>query len=163
MAFSDAFPNFSAFLNRHMRVSIACCLACVLFTGMVIYHIMGGGSSGATKAYYTTDDGATWFVDSAALNPPIDHAGKEANRLHIFYYDGKRNPLYLERYYPDMKAALDNAKNDPVELRRLALPSAGGREVKSVSGGPWVAVRSGEGSKVTAIPSDDPDAHEVFP
>jgi hypothetical protein len=40
-----------------------------------------------TRAFYTTDDGKTWFTDDAERLPPFDHGGKQAVRLYLFSCD----------------------------------------------------------------------------
>ncbi len=54
----------------------------------------------ADKAYYTTDDGATFFTDSVNLIAPFDHLVRQAVRAHMFTCDsGKHRWIgYLEKY-----------------------------------------------------------------
>jgi len=51
------------------------------------------------EAYYTIDDGTTWFVDDAQKIPPFDHNGKTAYR-RANVCRGEREVVsgYLERY-----------------------------------------------------------------
>jgi hypothetical protein len=62
-----------------------------------------------SQAYFTDDDGKTWFSDSATLVPPIDHDGKTAIFAEIYSYDGgsKQFCAYLEKYTPDAKRRLE--------------------------------------------------------
>jgi hypothetical protein len=63
------------------------------------------------KAFYTVDDGRTWFLDSIYRTPPFEHDGKIAVRAMVYSYDhGSR--LFcpaVERYTPEAKKTLDEA------------------------------------------------------
>jgi hypothetical protein len=66
------------------------------------------------RAYYSDDDGQTWFSDSKYLTPPFDHNGKTAERAVIYSYDhgSKTFCAYLQRYTADAKKRLDDAVAD---------------------------------------------------
>jgi hypothetical protein len=63
------------------------------------------------KAFYTVDDGRTWFIDSIYKTPPFEHDGKHAVRAMVYSYDNGSRTFCpaVERYNPDMKLALDEA------------------------------------------------------
>lgn len=44
----------------------------------------GGTPPIPTKAFFSDDDGQTWFVDSVEKIPPFDHNGKPAYRVQLF-------------------------------------------------------------------------------
>jgi len=52
-----------------------------------------------TKAFYTVDDGASFFVDNAERLPPFDHGGKPAVRAFLFSCDGGKTRFtgFLEK------------------------------------------------------------------
>ena len=54
------------------------------------------------RAFYTVDDGKSWFADDAEKLPPFEHDGKPAVRVHLFRCDGGTTPFvgYL-RQLPD--------------------------------------------------------------
>lgn len=93
-------------------------------------------SSGPGKAYFTTDDGQTLFVDDALKLPPFDHDGKPAYRAHVFECGGKRVVGYLSRYTAASMAALKEAKSyagtgkPPPNVGALAAIGTTGQEVK---------------------------------
>lgn len=64
-----------------------------------------------TQAYYTIDDGQTWFADEIDKIPPFEKDGKPAYRVHIFRC-GKGAPFasHLERYTADAKGKLEQAR-----------------------------------------------------
>jgi len=61
-------------------------------------------------AYYTVDDGKTWFLDDMAHVPPYDHDGKEAVRAVLFRCGDNKPFVYrLEKYIPPAKTAIESA------------------------------------------------------
>lgn len=61
-----------------------------------------------TEAFYSTDDGKTWFVDDAEKIPPFDKDGKPAYRVYVYRCaDGKPFISHLERYTPEAKKKLE--------------------------------------------------------
>lgn len=69
---------------------------------------IGGGVS-TNKAFYTTDDGKTWFVDDSSNIPPYKKDGKDAVRAQIFTCDDGKTKFcgYLEAYAPQDKMMLE--------------------------------------------------------
>jgi hypothetical protein len=63
-----------------------------------------------TKAYYTIDDGKTWFVEGIEKVPPFQHEGKEAVRAHVMMCgeDGKPFVGWMEKFTDDAKKKLDD-------------------------------------------------------
>jgi hypothetical protein len=110
-------------LNRNPAITTGATIAVIVIALIVIFkQIFGGSGTGKppTKAFYTTDDGATTFVDEINLYPPIERDGKPAVRAYKFKCaDGKEFISYLERYTPKAKAALEAAAE-----KRKANPDA---------------------------------------
>jgi hypothetical protein len=94
-------------INRHSAVSTTV-IICMVAVGIVTIALELRGDNGKppTRNYYTTDDGKTWFVDSASKLPPFDHDGLPAVRCYVFkdssgefagllekFSDGTRNGL----------------------------------------------------------------------
>ena len=71
---------------------------------VIVMELKNGGKAPVPdmpgQAYYTTDDGATFFADSAYKIPPIDHNGQRAARAYVFSCDGGKHQWvqYLEKY-----------------------------------------------------------------
>jgi hypothetical protein len=98
---------------------LVACVAIVLF-GVAVWTVLQQLHSGVpdqTTAYYTVDDGKTWFSDSATKFPPFDSGGRQAVQAHVFDCDGDRFVGYLSRYTADAKAVLEKnrelEKQDP--------------------------------------------------
>lgn len=61
-----------------------------------------------TKAFFTNDDGQTWFAEDAAKPTPFDHQGKPAVKVYVWRCGGGKPFItYMERINPTSKAKLD--------------------------------------------------------
>jgi len=67
-----------------------------------------------SQAFFTDDDGASWYADSGYLLPPIDHNGKPAVFAQVFSYANgtKQFCAYMTRYSASAKKRLDAAIAD---------------------------------------------------
>jgi hypothetical protein len=98
-------------------------------------------SVGSTEIgqYFTTDDGATYFVDSSNPISPFDHHGKVAVKANVAKQDiGKElKVIYMERFTPAAKAVAEKIRaKSPVsadELQQLAT----GHEYKAPGEQQW--------------------------
>ena len=91
------------------------------------------------RAFYTADDGKTYFTDDAARVPPFFKDGKLAVRAQVFTCDGGKTSFvgYVEMYSPENKQALEKALETgrPPEPGKLGMVL-----VKKPGGNVWVAL-----------------------
>ena len=76
----------------------------------------GGGKAGGTpKAYFSADDGKTFFADEATRIPPFKTAaGATAHRAYVTRCaDDKLFVAYVEKYADEDKRSLENSMKDP--------------------------------------------------
>lgn len=93
------------------------------------YSSGGGGYQGVGRAFYSDDDGVTWFVDSADKIMPFDHNGKPAVGAAVCAGpDGKQSVAYLMRY-------------TPAALREFEAARAKGQSRSSVSVSPMMEAK----------------------
>jgi len=127
----------------------------------------GGDSSSAARApragdgYFSTDDGKTWFAESADRIAPFDYKGKTAVRVYVYKCDGKEFVAYLERYTPEgqkaqttLDEAARQAKSNPAAARinpRDVQVAASGREVKAPGDAAWVPAFGLAGGKIASV------------
>jgi hypothetical protein len=107
----------------------------------------GADSGGPTQAYFSDDDGATYFSGPADQSVPFTKGGKTVNRAHVFKCNGKLVVGYLSRYtqaHIDAVQHLEELKKNPkggspslAELHFDAMGAAG-TEVKAPGGKQWV-------------------------
>ena len=98
-------------LNEKPAIAAGIAGGFVLIALIAAYFTFAGSSSGSNlggatgKAFYTIDDGKTWFADSAEKLPPFDHDGKEAVGAVVYQCGGKQFVNHLIRYTPAGKTA----------------------------------------------------------
>ena len=129
--------------------TIAAVALIALAVAYIVYQQRPGNRLIESAAYFTTDDGETWFVDDIGRIPPFDHKGKVASRVKMYSCDGGATKFvgYLERFTPPAKAKLEKAVADGGgNLSSAELPFAdpdiqpGGVELKKPGpGNKWVA------------------------
>lgn len=62
-----------------------------------------------SRAFFTIDDGKTWFVDSSSRIPPFEKDGKTAYRCSVYECDGKRYVVEIQKYDDKTAKALHDA------------------------------------------------------
>jgi hypothetical protein len=101
-------------IDSHRNVVTAIALVILACGAYLIFHSSAGPSSQTlmARAYYTIDDGASWFVDDAQKVPPFAHQGKTAVRVRMFSSNGGETlfPGYLERYTEDARRRIAAAQ-----------------------------------------------------
>jgi hypothetical protein len=125
-------------------------------------------------AFYSDDDGATWFADAAEKPSPFDHAGKPAYRVYVWKCShGKTFVSHMERLAPEAKKRLDELKTHPRAAQsgpsvetQVAMLSRD-LEVKDPGTGDtgWVKPATPEGEKITLLtcPDGGNDVEPVLP
>jgi hypothetical protein len=84
----------------------------LLVLGIVFlaYQFTAGGAGGSSdEAYFTTDDGRTYFADDATKVAPFDHDGKQAVRAYVFECEGGKPFVnHLERHTAEGKKMIES-------------------------------------------------------
>lgn len=138
-----------AVVNQKPRVTVGMIAAVILLTvAFIIYRLLfatgGGQPERQTRAWFTTDDGATWFPDDAKKVPPFQTGdGKTAVRAYVYQCAGSAPFVsHLERYTPEAKklaeqlyktARMPKEGSVIVEIQR-------GVQVKDPGEGKWMSV-----------------------
>jgi hypothetical protein len=76
-------------INEHPAASASVGIGLCLLVGLLlVWQSFGGRSTALTiyagKAFFSDDDGQTWFLDDVSKLPPYDHNGKQAYRALLF-------------------------------------------------------------------------------
>jgi hypothetical protein len=129
--------------------------------GVIVWSFVGSGSgpnaNAGQKAFFTIDDGKTWFEDDVKKLPPFDKDGKTAYQCFVWTCDGGKNKFvsHLQRYTPDAKRRLEEAQAkgpaaDPESIKRALMT---GIEVKAPGNGDdpknWVKDREPRATQIT--------------
>lgn len=136
------------FIHRYRRV-----VAPVVVVGLVVsvaYAVYQWRSApadplaGSGKAFYSVDDGTTYFVAGSEQIPPFLHEGREAVQALVYTDDGGKTTFvgYLMRFTP-RGVELMRAMRQPAGDRPRALPGLdpglqANTEVKRPGAGAWV-------------------------
>ncbi len=125
-------------------------LAALFFAGRAACGSRSTGGGGPEQAFYTSDEGKTWFPDDREKLPPIkDKDGKDAYRVKLYKCKtGKEFVNHMEKYSDATKATLESSSGGSADmLRALAL------EIKRPGDKGWVTMQTGpqQYSKVTIV------------
>jgi hypothetical protein len=106
------------------------------------------------RAFFTVDDGKTWFADDVTHLAPFQHDGKEAVRAYVFECNGKRFVNHLERYTDDGKKAMlrlrEVVKKGPPSGALVAAAQQRGREVKRPGDATWTPSNTDAAAAIVA-------------
>jgi len=95
-------------LNKKKGLSVGLATAFVLIAVLaLVQQFRPVKRANLAQAYYTDDDGKTWFADSAFLIAPFDHNGKTAVIAEVYTYDNgsKQFCAYVAKYNDQTNAA----------------------------------------------------------
>jgi hypothetical protein len=114
-----------------------------------------------SQAFYTDDDGKTWFADSTYLVTPFDHNGKTAVVAQIYSYDDGKKQFcaYLAQFTPQAKRTLEAALSDAQKNGRPAGSVTLYQDPRFMKEGTEIKL---PGSNNSWIPYDDPRAQSIF-
>jgi hypothetical protein len=106
-----------------------------------------------TKAFYTVDDGQTWFVDEIHKASPFDKDGKEACRVMVYQCGGKQFAGYLQRYTAEGRAKFAELANKPYleVVKEITELSTTATEVKKPGDKTWVPAGDDKASEIMDV------------
>ena len=104
-------------INKNPGVTIS---VIVVAAAAALWLALGGkGDKGPSTAYFTTDDGKTWFTDSLDRIPPFQKDGKEAVMCTLYHCKEGNHEFVgiMNRFTPAGRAAMEKyqalRKNPP--------------------------------------------------
>ncbi len=147
-------------LEKHQRVtSVAVCLVIVGAVVAIYAQVGPAPHPHVNIAYYTDDDGQTWFEDQVFKMTPFDHNGHEAVGAMVYSLNGKKYVGYMVRFSKKgqdiFSRIAPKADVGPASVSTLAPlfsdPSL--HEVKLPGPGhPWVNMRSNAANSIVSPP-----------
>ena len=162
-------PDLRALANEHPRLAIgAIGVIATIAVGLGARSLLGGGDSiraaGENEAFYSVDDGQSWFADKADRLAPFEHDGQTAVKAIVYRCDGHAFANHLERYTPEGRAAAEKLRSPQgrPDGRAMGLLSGAGKEVKRPGDGEWVSAASPRAANaVTTVRC--PEGHDASP
>lgn len=142
-------------LNQRPALAAGLMVGFIALAAVFWFYTRDRSHTAATEAFYSDDDGKTYFVDDFQKLAPFDRNGKVALRAYVFRC-GTEAPFvgYLARYPEATKAKIADLRKRPTdpaaqaELGQL-IASA---EVRKPGQTNWVAAGSNDGEAITAAP-----------
>jgi hypothetical protein len=133
-------------LNKNPAITTGATIAVILAAvGFIVWEVMPPRPPRVpTQAYFTVDDGATWFPDDINKVAPFDHDGKDAVRCYVYKCSstGTVFAAYLEKYTKSMQAKITQARSS-TNAEPDSLDLDNGRLVKKPqSSDKWVRIES---------------------
>jgi hypothetical protein len=103
--------------NDNARLTaVAVTVVVLAAVGFVVMQVLAARpkiQSGLPDAYFTTDDGKTFFVGNSASVPPFEYKGQQAVRAYVYECGGERFVGYLERFNPEAHKAMTSGNAGP--------------------------------------------------
>jgi hypothetical protein len=109
----------------------------------VVMFLKAGGSAAARvadRAYFTIDDGQTYFEADRNLLAPFDHEGKQAVKVHMFSCDGGKTKVvgYLSKMDDTVKRLYEAEMAKAVAAKQSSPRAPMGFLVKKPGGKEWL-------------------------
>lgn len=153
-------------LNKSKWLVLIVVIAAVLLAVYTAIRQVSGPPK-ANSAFFSTDDGATWFEDSIDKVPPFMVGDKEAVLAHVFICNGKKFVGYVEKYTSEYKKLVEKANAEKVSdaqpanglpnslKANVALMAPGGRLFKKPGDKEWHLGMSAKGTELTYVKCSD--------
>ena len=99
-------------LKENSTIVGGVCGFILLIAGLVTYRATLGQPHANVRmmnsAFFSDDDGKTWFIDDASKVPPFEHRGGAACRAEVYRYgNGKKFVAYLEKFSDQQKPEIE--------------------------------------------------------
>jgi hypothetical protein len=168
-------------LNQKPQITTGITIGIIVVALVYILWQSLGGSSGPTgntmgKAFFSVDEGKTWFADDATQLSPFQKDGKEAVRVHVWTCDNGKTKFasHLERFTPEARKKLEELRgklnaNSAAPQMSIAMDMdqvmQSGMEVKRVgdANAKWVRSISNEGQSVQSMVKCPGSTGELMP
>lgn len=128
-------------MNENPKLAVGVTAGLILIAIIIIVWELASSRSGAptanfNQAFYSDDDGKTYFADEVSKIPPFPHNGKQAVKAVVFKCkDGKPFVAHLERYTEEGKKRLEETKQRSSRVAGMMM-----MEVKKPGQANWVRV-----------------------
>lgn len=122
--------GFRDTLNKNQPIVLGAAMALIVVAGYFIYSQTIGTAQGPlTKAFYTIDDGKTWFRDDINKVAPFDVDGKAAVEAIVASCSGKQFAMYLQKCSDEGTKLIESLHE---QERRSGQPGSQTKEIMAV-------------------------------
>jgi hypothetical protein len=156
--------------NNQLMMGVAIAGVALALVSIIILwrHREGPPVLGAgVQAFFSDDDGKTWFPDDATKIPPIDHNGKPAYRALVYRRgDSASFVSCLESFPPEVKTHIEQkAGSNLLDLQNAEFAAASQMLIKKPGAAHWLkdtpATDAGFMKLITS--PDCPDGSKIMP
>ena len=161
--------TFREYLNKHQSIVFGAVIVVIALAIYTIFQQTTGRRwpAAPTTAFFTVDDGTTWFTESVDKIAPFQKDGKEAVMAHVYSCGDKPFVGYLETNTPALKAELEKfasagkASHRPEDMQKLMSLQMEGRLVRKPGAKTWTRLASPQGTETLMATCPDGKALTV--
>ena len=142
-------------MNKNKNISVGITIAIILVAIVFIYLQIRGEripEAPPQMAYYTTDEGKTYFAEDQMHEVPFDHNGQQAVRAWLYTCgtSTEKKLAYFERYTAAFvkQIAQSKASNQPMDPMIIVEQGDTIYDVKKPGSATWVQKASPTGQKI---------------
>jgi hypothetical protein len=148
------------YLQEHRGATAGVVFAVLLVASVLVWRSTtspAGAPSSGRRAFFSDDDGAGYFIDSADKLSPFERNGKLAYRAAVFTCDAGKTMFvgYLERYpegaRKQLQAARDAAASGGKDPPRPNMAMVSIEVKKPGPGRQWVSQNSRAGAEAVQV------------
>ena len=160
--------------GQQWKIAVAVVLLVAAVASFFLFRNVADRSADAAKsgvdlAWYSHDDGQSWFAEKKNRLNYATRDGKPAYRCWVYTCDGGKTKFaaYLERYAPEAQKQLEAmiAGKRPADPAILEQISANGIEVKKPGTGTWISLAEPRAAELKdpACPGGGTDRPQLVP
>jgi hypothetical protein len=148
--------------------TVIAAILCLGGIALAVWSNRSGIPAPLKLAYYTDDDGKTYFVDDINKVTPFDHNGKQAYRAFVYRFGaGKPFVAYMTCLTEKGRARMLELASQPREEAALEITqiNQSSTQVKRPGETKWVSMNSAEAGPMMTPKRPDPSAtlEAVYP
>jgi hypothetical protein len=149
-------------VNKNSKLAgIATVAVLILVVGMIIWELRTSRRVEFTPnlAFFSDDDGKSFFADNEDLVPPFDHNGRQALRAFVFTSNSGKFVGYLQKYTEPERSQVQAARNAHV----YNAPDPSGIFIKKPGDSKWINVASPGASLIVDVRCPDNPSQAATP
>ncbi len=153
-------------VDPRVVLSIGIGLLVILCITVTVMSLKQPKFTGSRQAWFSVNDGQTYFPETDRQVVPFDYDGRQAVRAHV-YRCGSGKPFvgFLHKFSEAARKKLEEFRSNPANNNRRPPPELMSQLLVKKPGGEWVPerdrIKAGEIKNVRGPKGED--ATEIFP